>query len=237
MLNEMDLQITSDAFNRTDPQALINRVGPSVQAAMCDAQKREPDLFGLDERELFQVLRASGRLPTPTDNQLRLKFWLEYEHAQSEARPMSMGNVYAGICSAQFFNTKYLHSPTRVAWMLTIPSNYDVMMEEGVSYGISLLRSYLDIDAMPGGKPNLKLMELQTKIVLMLDMRLKGGHTQRTETKSLNLNVSTTDRKVAQATQELSMEALEKRIKELDRRDKKSQNQINASGVVDVESS
>lgn len=239
MLYQMELNasehLPEDAFNRIDPGALINLVPVTVQSAMIKAHSAEPDLFGCDEHELFRKLRLSNRLPSATDNRIRLAFWMEFERSRAEGREMAMSNVYGGICSNTFFNGKYLASQSRVAWLLCIPAHYDVMMEEGVSFGVELLRSYLEVDAMAGGKPNIKLMELHAKIVAMLDMRLKGGHIQRSENKTLNLNVSTSDRRIAQVTQELSMEALEKRMKELDKRERAIQGGITQGVVLERE--
>lgn len=218
----MDLlpTIQEDVFQRTEPRALINLVPTQVQSAMLDAQKKEPELFGLDERDLFKKLRQSERTPSPTDNRIRLAFWMEYDSSQAEGRDFNIAKAYSGICNRQFFYQHYLHSAARVAWLITAPVGYETKMEEALDYGLDRMREYLEIDAMVGGKPNVKLMELQAKIVAMFEMRVKGGIVQRTETKNLNLSVSTTDRRVAQATAELSMEALEKRLKELDKRER-----------------
>lgn len=230
--------LPEDAFNRADPGALINLVPPYVQKSMLETQSREPSLFGMDERALFKTLRASNRLPSPTDNRLRLGFWMEFDRSRAEGREMAMSHVYGGICSQTFFAEKYLKDPSRVAWLLCIPAHYDLMMEEGVSFGIELLRSYLEIDANPPGKPpNIKLMELQAKIVAMLDMRLKGGHIQRTEMKSVSLHMNAQDHRIAQVTQEMSMDELEKRIKELDRRERKLNSMGREEKAIEHESS
>ena len=72
---ELD-QLPMDPFQKADPASLINRVSPGTGRAFIEAHKREPDLFGLDERDLYQKLRLSNRLPSPTDNQLRISFWM-----------------------------------------------------------------------------------------------------------------------------------------------------------------
>lgn len=228
---------TCDAFNRSEPGALINKVPGAFQAAMLDAQKKEPELFGLDERGLFKVLRESQRAPSPTDNQLRLAFWMEFNRVCNEGGEVEPIRIYGGICSRQFFYATYLNAPTRLAWMLTPVVEYETKMREALDYGIDRLRSYLDIDPMVGGRPNVKLMELQAKIFAMIDMRLKGGHTQRVENKNLSLTVSTSDKQVAQAVSEMSMDALEKRLKELDRRERAITGPGSKPEIQDVESS
>lgn len=217
-----------DVFNRTEPRALINLVHPTVAAAMVRAHQMDPDLFGLVERDLFKKLRASERTPSSTDNRMRMSFWMEVDRAGNEGCDIDTSRIYSPVCSKQFFFQHYLNNPSRVAWMLTPVVGYEVKMEEALDFAMDRMRAFLEIDPNPPGakQPNIKLMELQAKIFAMIDMRLKGGHTQRTESKSLQVNISATEKQVAKVTQELSMEALEKRIRELDKRDLKSQNLI-----------
>jgi hypothetical protein len=218
-----DVQIT-DAFSRTEPRALINLVPTAVAAAFVEAHQASPDLFGQDERDLFLELRRTKRLPSPTDNRMRIAFWMEYDRAQARGSDMNMEMVYGGICSRPFFYQYYLKAAYRIAWLMTPPVEYEKKLLEGLDFGLDLLRSYLEIDANPeGGKPNIKLMELQAKIVSMFDQRMKGGYTQRAETKSLNLQVNTTDKAVAGAIADLSMEQMEKRMQLLEEREKRSQ--------------
>lgn len=185
----------------------------------------------MDEHALFKTLRKEGKTPSPTDNRLRLGFWLEYERAIGAGRNMVMQNVFAGVCTVAYFYREYLASPTRVAWILCPPVEYEVKIKEALDHGIGLLRSYLDIDAAPeGGPTNIKLMELQAKIVSMMDQRLKGGYTQRAENKTLSLSVSASG--VGAAATELSMEALEKRLKQIEKLERKAQN----AGEIEVKS-
>ena len=219
--------LTSDAFDRTNEAAIINLVPNGTCAALLEAQKKEPRLFDLDEEELYKLLRIEGRGPTASDNRLRLTFWLEVERARAEGTRVQMNRVYAGVCDGGYFFGKFLKSPSRVAWLLTPVQSYERRLEEGLEYGITKLRAILDQDA---GK-NVKLMELQAKIVMMFDMRLKGGHTQRMESKTLNINVS--DKKAIEAAENLSIESLERKIKEIRSRDRQA---LPVKEIVDVPS-
>ncbi len=235
MLGKMNLVPgpNTDAFDRTEPAALINKVPTTFAAAMIKAHQASPELFGLDERALFQRLRQNNLTPSPTDNQVRLAFWMEVNRAFAEGTDVEPVRVYGGICSKQFFYAHYLTAPNRVAWLLTPVVEYETKMREALDFSLDRLRSYLEIDANPGGRPNVKLMELQAKIFAMIDMRLKGGHTQRTENKNLSIAVSTSDKQVAQAVSNMSMDALEKRLKELDRRERAVQGQLPQGVVVE----
>lgn len=215
----------ADLWDRTEDRSVINLVPNAVAAAMIDASKSKPELFGLDERDLFAALKRMEKTPSPTDNRLRMAFWLEYDRSQMEMKPMNMTNVFAGVCTKQLFYGNYLHSAERVAWLLCPPVKYIVKIEEALDFGLDRMRDILSIPVQEPGRPvNVKLAELQAKIVAMLDQRSKGAVTQRIEQRNMNLNISTNDKKVAQAAVENSMVALEKRLKELERRERASQN-------------
>jgi hypothetical protein len=216
---------TQDVFQRTDERALINLVPRVVQEHFIEAQKACPELFSMDEMDLFKELRRLGKGPTPTDNRLRLSFWLEYDRAQSLQEKMNMAYVYAGVCLPHYFHNSYLNHPTRVAWLLCPPVEYQRTLEEGVAFGAQKMREFLALDPIdPYGKPNLKLMELQAKIFAMLDQRLKGGYTQKIESKTLAITGSLTEKQAMQAITDNSMEAMERRLKELEKRERKALN-------------
>lgn len=213
-----------DVFQRTNERSAINLVAPRIQAAFIDAQKQAPDLFEMDEGDLFKHLRSNGLAPNATDNRLRLAFWLEYDKVQQQVqKSMQMTNVFGGVCSAHFFYAKYLAVPSRIAWLLCPPVHYLIKMEEALDFGIDRLRDILskNPDDFKKDSDKNKFMELQTKIILMLDIRVKGAVVQRIEQKSMNLNISTTDTSVARAAVDNSMEKLQRRLKELKTEERK----------------
>jgi hypothetical protein len=201
---------------------VVNLAGEFIASRMAESAAKRPDLFGLDERSLFKLLRQEGAAPTPTDNCLRLRFWEEYERCHATAgtsKGIQDVRVYAGVCTRQFFYDRYLVNPIKVAWMLTPPTSYVTHATEALNFGLQLMREYLEIDARsPDGKINVKLMELQAKITAMLDQRVKGAVVQRVEQKNMNLNVQTSDAKVASALVGQSMEDINARIKQLEKK-------------------
>lgn len=199
---------------------------------MLEAGRAKPDFFGLDERTLWKKLRSDAQEPSQTDNQLRFKFWFEYEAALQEHRKMEPVRVYAGICSKQYFFERVMTSAVKVAWIATPPLNYDIKLDEALAYGMERMRDILEIpvESYPPGS-RIKLMELQAKVTAMLDMRKKGAYTQRVENKNMNLNVSTTDKQVAAVLAGSTMEQLDTRIKELERRERRALNMPENSGA------
>lgn len=215
----------ADLWNPENPRSVVNMVPDSLRNKFDDAYKKHPDLFGLDEKSLHKKLRSNEETPSPTDNRIRLKFWYEYDTAQVANRKMNMSAVLAGVCSRQFFEDHYVKHPGKVAWLLTPPASYGTIAEEALAFGMEQLRDMLEIPHVDShGKPNTKMMEIKAKIVMMLDLRVKGGITQRIEQKNLGLTIHTTDKAIANLAQQGSMEQIDKRIKELEARERKALN-------------
>lgn len=224
-----------DLWNRADDRALINLVPGAVSQALLTAASSRPELFGQDEQWLRKKLREENETPNATDNRLRIMFWLEYDQAQAQNRKMNIGAVTAGVCSTQFFYQRYLLVPSKVAWLSTPPVTYVVFAQEALAFGLDQLREILELPTVgPSGRPDIKLGELKAKIVAMLDQRVKGAVTQRVENRNMNLNVSTTDAAVAHKVAAESMEDLDRRLKELIRRERKALNLPESEPIVDV---
>jgi hypothetical protein len=229
--------VVADPFNRTEERALINIVPKGFADAILLAYGKRPELFGLEEHGLNKLLRGEKASPNPTDNRLRMKFWMEYDIAQSEGKRMNMKSVCAGVCSYEYLHMKYLTEPTKMAWLLTPPANYLVVTEEALQVGLEMLRTYLEVSAVTGEAPREKLdtkvAEIQLKIVALLDTRVKGAVVQKT----MNLHASVPRGAVAEISETKSMEVLEKRMRALEQRRKQSQGKIVDVAVVSPEQS
>ncbi len=225
-----------DLWNRTEERALINLVPGAVGRDLMKAAEARPEFFGQDDRTLYKLLRENGQQPNATDNRLRISFWMEYDRAQTERRQMDMSAVVSGVCSKQYFYERYLTAPAKAAWLVTPPSNYVVVAQEALTFGLEELRDILELShVLPNGRVDTKLAELKAKIVAMLDQRVKGAVTQRIEQKNMNLNVTTTDAAVAHKVASENMEDLEKRLKELERRERRALNLPESSEPIDIE--
>ena len=215
--------IAIDPFNRAEERSLINIVPPGFAASILKAHQEKPEWFGETEHTLYKVLRREKLQPNPSDNRIRMKFWMEYDLAQSECRRINLQNVIAGICSEQYFREKYTKEPSKVAWMLTPPANYLVVTEEALQVGLETLRAYIEEPAISeSGKIDTKVAEIQFKIVAFLDNRVKGAVVQKT----MNLHAAVPKSKIEAVSEERSMEALDKRLKAIEDRRRKAQGQI-----------
>lgn len=208
-------------FEKDNARAVVNLVPSVVKDSIEQWAFERDELFGLDEKDLYTKLKADNKQPSPTDNRLRLKFWNEYDRVQAQdLKMMNMVNVLSGICSREMFYSHYLKSPQKVAWLLTPPAGYMVKAEEALEFGLEQLRDLLDQPHVVNGKVDTKLGELKTKIVMMLDTRVKGAVIQ----KSMNLNLNTSNEKVMQAATAATAEDLMRQLKDLERKNRRAQN-------------
>lgn len=213
-----------------NPAAVINLVPPSLKTAIEDAFFELEHLFHCDERELFMELKRNNRMPSATDNRVRLKFWVEYDRVCSLAGGrMNMQNVIAGVCSQELWH-KYLKNPYKVAWLMCVPTGYLIKAEEALEFGLEQLRDVLSIShVLSGDRVDHKLINTKLKIVQMLDLRVKGAPVQR----SVHAHVSGAEAKgiIAQGAGETE-ESLMRQLKQLEAANRRA---ANLPQVKDVE--
>ena len=203
-------------WDRNNPRSIANLLPPNYAEILSKGWLTRPDLHGLNDRELWKKLRAEGKTPNPHDNRMRYKFWVEYDDAQNECRKMQISRIIAGVTTIDHFLSYYLTIPEKCVWMLTMPAEYDAVAKEALSFGMERLRDMLEMDTHDSkGRPNVKLMELQAKIVGMLDIRVKGAITQRIEQKTLSVHVGSPDPHAQKSIAHASMDELKERLKNL----------------------
>lgn len=213
--------IIQDPFNRSYERSVINLISPDFQAAVFRAHAASPELFGHQEAELYKKLKWMDKTPTPTDNSLRLKFWFEYELAQSEGRSMRVKPIWSGVCDEAYFHASFLQKPQKVAWLLTKPASYEAYTEEALQTALTRIRNALDADPIgPTGKLDPKVAELQLKIFMALDMRVKGAVVQKT------MNVHATIPSGQIDPSKANKEQLEERLRQLEELREKARGKI-----------
>lgn len=205
-----------DIWDSNEPRSVVNLVPDVISSRMRAARQVSPELFTLDEQDLFKTISSQRRAPTATDNRLRMKFWMEYDYCQAFfLKGIEVSRVVAGVCHREYFYHNYLMSPSRVAWMLCPPISYALKNKEALEFGIDQLR---DILAYPHVKPNGTLdtqaARIKAQIVAMIDNRVNGAVLQKT----MNLNVDAngvTGNAIARVAMSNSMEGIEKKLKSL----------------------
>lgn len=221
-------QESADIFGKDNPRSVYNLVTDRVRDGIDKLQEKFPDLLGLPEKSLRHSLQKLNAQPDITDNQLRLKFWQAYEECQARGhKAMSIQNVCAGICDREWFHEKYLQNPMKLAWILCVPTNYVVVIDEALQYGIMRMRDILEMNVIDPvtGKVNNSLLQMQLKIVTMLDARKHGAVVQR----SMQVVAHTSDKQVAAAmvgntteTSAVKMAKLNARIAQLEMLERKA---------------
>lgn len=210
-------------WDNENPGSVVNMVPERVSKRFAEALSKEPLAFELDEQSLAVALRKKKCMPTATDNRLRLKFWIEYDRCKALGlSKMEMNNIYAGVCSDEFFYNHYLRAYTRVAWLLCPPVAYSAKLTECLDYSLDQLREILSLsiyktgdDGTETGEIDLNLCKLKAGIHKMLDDRANGMGTLKIEKKSLQISgkISDMDRKmIAEMSESATEEELNKRL-------------------------
>lgn len=206
---------------KEDPHSLYSKCPFNFQIAMVEAFAKSPEFFQLDERDLYEKMKSMKMMPTPSDNQVRLQLWFAYYQSIENGTPIRGSAIYAGVMDESYFWRQFLARPEKVAWITTPPASYITRLKEGSEYGLMLMRNILSEDPKDyEPKDRLKVFELQAKIFQMLDTRLRGTAVQR------NLTVNITDQEASKEILSESMESVEKRIKELEARDRRRERQL-----------
>lgn len=211
-------------LDRSNPMSVLGLL-PTVAADSIEACVKEiPKIFEMDETELYAFMRSNQRTPTPTDNRLRLSFWIEYNRSLEKRNTngnfsMKVENIYAGICSKEYFYKRYLLNAWKVSWLLIPPTDYSVKMEEALDFGIDQMRAVLSLDHEPFGRTDYKLITLKKEIVKMLELRVKGAVVQRVD--SRNINIDATPKQARKLMETMTTEEIEERIKQIEKRDKR----------------
>lgn len=168
-------------WDRSCARSVVNLLPPALGRRLEDARSRRPELFGMDEDTLRKHFKELvGKSITATENQLRLKFWCEYELCQAQENPvMEISRVVAGLCSIAMFYA-YVMRPEALAWILTPPLSYDAHLDELLNFGAARMREIMAADSTG----DIKLQKLQFDIYLAAENRRMGPLTQ----KSLHLH-------------------------------------------------
>lgn len=199
-----------------DSRSVVRLAPDSIQRKMLEI----PDEYkNLDEPGLRKLIQ-----PTATDNQLRISFWLEYDRVQREFAPkMEMIAILRGIISEDYFYSRYVKDPKRLAWVLIPPKSYTVKLTEMLELGLERMRDILAMDPKESGKLNTKLLELQVKVAQAMDMRLNGAIAQKLEIENKNTNLNYQLRGTAQELSNLiesaNMEEIDKKLESLRKKD------------------
>jgi hypothetical protein len=191
-----------------NPMSVINLVPNDVAKCILAIPDK---LLDLEEEELEKLIPEQ----TATVNQLRAMFWTEYDRAQEFRMRMDMSRVYVGSCNRGGFY-KICHDPEKLAWIVTPPKEYTLIVDELLTIALKQVRSILKLPLKNElGYTDTKLADVQLKAAMMLDMRQKGGYIHRSMQINQNLNTNETKLTIAHDTSN-SSDDVDSRIKLLE---------------------
>jgi hypothetical protein len=99
------------------------------------------DIMALSEKEFIEKYN-----PDEIDFRLKLKFWDEWQLALlTPGGVVRLPGVYYGVCTREYFYGQIIKNPTRLAWMITPPTDYEVAMRELLYRGMSRLREIIQL--------------------------------------------------------------------------------------------
>jgi hypothetical protein len=229
IMDEQAQEHSIRVWNEADDRSLIRLVPDGIREKMLVIPE---EIRKLDERALREKMK-----PTPTDNQLRLSFWLEYDSCQSLCAPkMKMGNVLRGICSEDYFYGTYTREPLRMAWLVLPPVHYTVKMTEALEFGVERMREILSFPLVDKkGRINTSLAKLMITIVNQLEARVHGSVAQKLqiEQKSITMRAEAGD--ILDAVKTRNMAEIDKRLKYLEKKERMLENGVHP-GPISVES-
>lgn len=173
--------------DKNDPSSLYHLLNNHLQKHMDLVTE---DLLMIPEAELKTRVK-----PTPTDYALRVSFWREFEKIMARGTGTVIPSaVYAGICSEAYFNQKFIRNIEKFAWMVRPMQTYEREIEAILYRGTQRLWELIDINIYKDEaktKVDPKLAEVLLKTIQQVENRAKGMAVQRSEQRSMNLNVTT----------------------------------------------
>lgn len=209
-------------LDERDPLSLINAVPAKVREMVRACQARDPRFFGLEEDQIIALAKLEGFHFNSTDHILRAQFWLEFNASRSTTGyKMVMARVLAGTISSEGFYAHFLKSPPRVAFMFTMPVDYQRILEKNL---VLLARNMAVIIEQPLIDPVSKkfdksLAQMQINLLKHHEVTLHGSPTQRIENKTLALHIGGRKaRELAGAVEGTRDTQLASRVKELESR-------------------
>lgn len=170
-----------------NPKCVVNMVSDRLRELM---RQLPPSLLSQDEKEMRRKVQ-----PGWTVEQLRLSFWDEYFAAvDHDDHKMQMSSVFGRICGKEHFY-ELVKDPLILGFIACPPSDYVYKMRTLLDMGLERFQQILKMDLMlPNGVPNTKLISEITKIVALIDNRVKGAVVQKIAidqtSKNLNVNVN-----------------------------------------------
>jgi hypothetical protein len=181
------------------------------------------------------------------DDQLRIAFWDEFFlTVDNDYKEMRMSAIYARVCSRDAFYA-ICDNPNRFAYMLHPPEDYILQMRALLAIGLERFKEILKLPVLkPNGQVDTKLIAELTKIVAIVDNRVKGAVTQKIEIDATQKNLHVHARAGNTYEPPKSYDEITSEIRQLDREIKQLRDptsleipgdEIESGEIIDIEKS
>jgi hypothetical protein len=189
-----------------DSSSLVHYTEGALQKAILELPET---VHSLSEKALETAI-----IPTELDYLLRSSFSREVARVRINGGCLRARDIYGDYCSKAFFYSKYLKSEKRLAWMIRPMPKYEKFMEAMLYVANKRLWELINVPLKHHGTYNPKMCAVVLSAYKMIKESVRGAPLQRSETKSLTVNVDTT----AQAkVHDMSMDQLNREIRRLER--------------------
>lgn len=217
LLNYRQLTILSvsydvnlDLVDSMSGEELANLLPSAIQRQVLAIPSSVLDMsFEALEKKIPEHLRIDA-------SRARIAFWLEFERHHRTGQQFSLSAVYSGLMPYKRFQRDICSNSYVLAYLITPPPVYNVVMEEMLHYGISLQREILGLPHYTKDKDgdhilDLPLLKLKNTIIDGIHDRIKGLPVSKNLhiSKSLDGGEETTEKK-------RSLTDIERRIQELE---------------------
>lgn len=179
MASKSTKQVIKELAN---PPAISQFVTPYINEYI---KKLDTEFVDLDEAALQESIRTNlgnpNWHPKPIVESLRQRFWEEYEVAHRYGVTINEAKIFEGVCEKGVFQ-KHMEDAISLAWILCRPPSYEQTIQHLLNQGYRRFAEVLNLpikDKM--GIVNEKLIDQMVKITAMMDLRSRGGYTQRSE--------------------------------------------------------
>lgn len=145
----------------------------------------------------------------------RIAFWLEFERCHRTGIAFNLGAVYAGLMNYHRFQRDIISNSYILAYLITPPPAYHIVMEEMMHFGLRIQREILQMSHFTKAKNgdfilDLNMLKLKNTIIDGIHDRLKGLPVSK------NLNISKTIPGGEDDTPRPKVDELDARIRELE---------------------
>lgn len=170
-------------FDKENPRSLINIVWVDMKKVIERAEVQCREYFRKSERQLKNKVK-----PEIVDDQLRMRFWQEYDRAQMNDTKMMLAPIIHGLCGKEYFHDQICKNPEKLAWILMPLGEYITRMESSLYIALDEIEDILRLpikqekarrDGSKYEDINVKLIAEKVKIAQWLDLRIKGAIVQK----------------------------------------------------------